>query len=249
MALSPAPLKDRMKKAILIGASSGIGAALAVDLADAGYSLGLVARRLELLDEVASQLSVPVQTRSIDISEPEEAMRRLGALIEEMEEVDLFVLCSGIGFKNPDLDWAIESETIRTNVAGFTAMANVAALHLEARGTGHLVGISSIAAIRGSAYAPAYNASKAFVSNYLEALRHRFAKKRLAITVTDIQPGFVDTAMAKGEGLFWVASAPKASRQISWAIKRRRPHAYITRRWRCIAWLIRWAPNWLYHRS
>lgn len=237
-----------MPNAILIGASSGIGAALAVDLAGAGYSLGLVARRLELLDEVASQLSAPTLTRVIDISQPDEAMRRLSDLIEEMGDVDLFIICSGIGFMNPDLDWESENKTIRTNVIGFTAMANVAAQYLEARGSGHLVGISSIAAIRGSAYAPAYNASKAFVSNYLEGLRHRFAKKHLPITVTDIQPGFVDTVMAQGENLFWVASAPKASRQIYQAIKLRRSHAYITRRWRLIAWLIRIAPNWVYHR-
>ena len=77
---------------------------------------------------------------------------------------------------------------------------------------------------RGGA-APAYNASKAFVSNYMEGLRQKVRKPNLPITVTDIQPGLVDTAMAQGEGLFRVAPPEKAARQIHEVIKRRRKHA------------------------
>jgi short-subunit dehydrogenase len=124
----------------------------------------------------------------------------------------------------------------------------VAVEHLQKRGSGQIVGISSIAALRGNRAAPAYNASKAFISNYLEALRNRFRKLNLPIVVTDVQPGFVDTAMAKGEGVFWAAAPEKAARQIFTAIGKRKEHAYVTKRWRVIAWVLKAAPNWLYHR-
>jgi short-subunit dehydrogenase len=148
---------------------------------------------------------------------------------------------------NPNLEWGPESETIAVNVSGFTAMANVAAEHLQARGSGQLAGISSIAALRGSRAAPAYGASKAFMSNYLQALRHKFANLRLPIGVTDVQPGFVDTAMAKAERKFWVASPEKAAKQIFEALRKRKKHVYVTRRWRIFAWLVKVAPDWLVH--
>jgi short-subunit dehydrogenase len=118
----------------------------------------------------------------------------------------------------------------------------------RARGAGHLVGISSIAALRGNRYAPAYNASKAFVSNYLEGVRHRFNKMKLPIAVTDAQPGFVDTPMAKAPRRFWVASPQTAARQIVAAIRTRKHHVYITRRWRLVAWLMRIVPDVLYSK-
>ncbi len=235
------------RNAIIIGASSGIGASLAAGLSENGYSLGLVARRLDLLDEIANALPTVTLTRAIDVALVDESMQRLSELIDEMGGVDLFIISSGVGFENPNLDWAPEDETIQVNVAGFAAMVNVAARHLESRGTGHLVGISSIAAIRGNGGAPAYGASKAFVTNYLQAIRHRFVKAGLSISVTEIQPGFVDTAMAKGDGLFWVAPVPEASRQILRAIRHKSNHAYVTKRWRVIAWFLRWSPNWIYH--
>ena len=134
-------------------------------------------------------------------------MDLLDGLIQEMDGVDLVVISAGCGLFNPDLDFAKEKETIDVDVTGFAAMANVAFKHFIKQRAGHLVGISSIAALRGSESSPAYGASKAFVSNYLEGLRQKAHKLGLPITVTEIQPGFVDTAMTKGiKGLFWVAS-------------------------------------------
>jgi short-subunit dehydrogenase len=86
------------------------------------------------------------------------------------------------------------------------------------------------------------------MSNYMEALRNRFRKLRLPVIVTDVQPGLVDTAMAKGEGVFWAAPADKAARQVFSAIRKGKEHAYVTRRWRLVAWLMKAAPGWLYHR-
>ena len=237
-----------MKNAIIIGASSGIGRALAKVLASNGYDIGLASRREHLLREVADEIRTASVIKVIDVSRPGEAMRSLRELIAQMKDVELFVISAGTGFVNPKLEWEPENETIAVNVSGFTAMANVAVEHLTARRSGCLVGISSIAALRGNPDAPAYDASKAFMSNYLEGLRYRFAKLRLPVLVTDVQPGFVDTAMAKGEKKFWVASPEKAARQIFDAIRRRKKHVYVTRRWRLIAWLIKAVPDWVLTR-
>src|SRR5512137_510314 len=114
-----------------------------------------------------------------------------------MGEVHIIVLSAGTGHVNPSLNWPQERDTIDTNVTGFTAMANVAMRYFARKGSGHLVGISSVACIKGDCVAPAYNASKAFISNYLEGLNKKAARQRVAITVTDIRPGFVDTQMLK----------------------------------------------------
>lgn len=239
---------QRMKKAIVIGASSGIGKELAGILADSGYTLGLAARRQELLLAMQKELPSKVYIKRIDISNTDDAQNGLTELIAEMDGVDLVIISAGIGYLNAELDLSKELETVATNVQGFTVIANIAFHHFLDRGTGHLVGISSIAAIRGGAEAPAYNASKAYISNYLEGLAQKATKSGLAITVTDIKPGFIDTEMAKGEGLFWVASAPKAASQIYKAIERKKSQAFITKRWRLIGWILKTMPAWLYRR-
>jgi len=237
-----------MKRAIVIGASSGIGKELAIVLSRNGYAVGLTGRRIDLLEELSKKLSNPAFTKQMDISDCSKAMDLLENLIEEMGGVDLVVISAGIGFINSDLIWGKEEKTIDVNVRGFAAMANVAFRHFVREGRGHLVGISSIAAIRGSGKTPAYNASKAFMSNYLEGLKINASKAGLPILVTDIQPGFVDTAMARGVGLFWVASPQKAARQIHKVIQRMSKHAYVTKRWSLIGWLLKVIPDFLYSR-
>ncbi|MDP3260327.1 MAG: SDR family NAD(P)-dependent oxidoreductase [Thermodesulfovibrionales bacterium] len=236
------------KKAIVIGATSGIGKELAKIFSQNDYIVGLAGRRTLLLDELKNELPNNSFAKYIDVSQTAEAINQLKELIAEMEGVDIIVISSGVGYVNKDIQWSPEKETIDVNVSGFTAMANVAIGHFLSKGSGHLVGISSISALRGDGDAPAYNASKAFVSNYLEGLRKKVAKLGLSITVTDIQPGFVDTAMAKGDGLFWVASPQKAAQQIYNAIERKKKHAYITKRWRLIGWLMKVMPEFIYNR-
>lgn len=237
-----------MKTAIIIGASSGIGRALAVTLSRDGYRVGAVARRTDLLARLQTELQGPCTIKTVDVSQPELAMPLVRELIEELQDVELFILSAGTGFENPELSWEAEKETIALNVLGFASMVNVAVAHLEARGSGHLVGISSLAALRGNGLAPAYNASKAFVSNYLQGVRYRFEKSKLAIAVTDVQPGFVNTHMAGGDRLFWVASPETAARQIAAAVRARKRRVYVTRRWRLIAWLLRVVPDAVYSR-
>jgi len=111
-----------------------------------------------------------------------------------------------------------------------------------------LVAISSIAGIRGSRIAPAYNASKAYQINYLEGLRQKATKTKKPIYVTDIRPGFVDTDMAKGEGQFWAAPKEKAARQIVGIIKKKKGIGYVTKKWWIIAKLLRLIPNGLYKK-
>jgi short-subunit dehydrogenase len=163
-----------------------------------------------------------------------------------MGGLDLLIICSGTGHINPELNWEYERDTIDVNVLGFTALACAAMQYFIGQGSGHIAAISSIAALRGSAICPAYNASKAYMSNYLEGLSSKASALGKDITVTDIKPGFVDTAMAQGDGLFWVAPAAKAAKQIFKLIERRKPGGYVTKRWGLIAMLFKIMPRRLY---
>ena len=158
------------------------------------------------------------------------------------------MLNAGTGNLNPELDWMKEQQTLDVNVYGFCALAGEVYKFFAKQGKGHLVGISSIGALRGNSLAPAYNASKAFMSNYLEGLRKKAFQANIPIIITDIKPGFVDTDMAKGQGKFWVATPQKAAEQIYSAINKQKKHAYITHRWRLIGWVLKLMPNWLYQR-
>jgi len=234
------------RKAIVVGASSGIGRELATLLSREGYSVAVTARRIRLLEELAAGDPGITHTREMDVTDPERAVAALLELTEEMGGVDLIVISAGTGFLNPDLDWEKEERTIAVNVTGFTAVAGAAMRYFLGRGKGHLVGISSIASLRGGRAAPAYNASKAFMSNYLEGLRLKAMREDGGITVTEIMPGLVDTAMAKGDGLFWLAPPRVAARQIMRAIERKKKRAYVTRRWRLIARFYRFAPDGIF---
>jgi len=234
-----------MKKAIVVGASSGIGRAIAVELARNGYEVGLVSRRLELLEQLQQKIPTRTFIKQIDVSKPEVAMVLLRELIGEMGGMDMIVLNSGVNTRNIDLEWEKEIELINVNISGFVACALVAVRHFSAQGSGHIVGISSIAGLRGSATCSSYAASKAFVSNYLEGLRLSFSATN--VYVTDIRPGLVDTDMIRGQpGLFWMATAQGAARQILQAIKAKKKVAYITRRWAAIAYLLKILPDWVY---
>lgn len=236
------------KKALIIGASSGIGKALALCLAHKGLEVGLMARRVDLLEAIAAQISTKSYIGHIDISHASDAIDKVQAMLQMMGGVDLIILNAGTGFLNPELDWLKEKQTLDVNVYGFCALAGLSYRYFLQRGQGHLVGISSIGALRGNPVAPAYNASKAFMSNYLEGLRKKAFQDKAPIIVTDIKPGFVDTDMAKGEGKFWMASPNKAADQIYALIRGEKSHGYITRRWRLMGWLLKAMPAWLYLR-
>jgi short-subunit dehydrogenase len=232
--------------AIIIGASSGIGLELCRYLAARDYRIAIAARRKSLLDEQAAILPQVRCVRAMDVSQPDEALLCFRSMLESMAPVDFVYLCAGTGHLNPDLNWRLEDETIRVNALGFAALASDALTFFLGQRHGHVVGITSIAAVRGSPAAPAYGATKAFESHYLESLRLRARRSRLPVFVTEIRPGFVATAMMKAERPFWVSSPVVAARQIVSAVDARKSIAYVTRRWRLVAWILRLLPSAIY---
>ncbi len=237
-----------MKKAIIIGATSGIGKGLAQKLADENYVVGITGRRKELLDELKSQKPNLFIPKTFDITDTNKIVENLEYLTKQLGGLDLIIISSGTGDLNENLEYEIEKRTIETNVMGFTCIANWAFNYFENQKSGHLVAISSVGGLRGSRIAPAYNATKAFQINYLEGLRQKATKLKSQIFVTDIRPGFVDTAMAKGDGQFWVASVDKATKQIFNAIKRKKKIAYITKRWKFIGTILKRIPRQIYDK-
>lgn len=237
------------KKAIIIGATSGLGRGLAVEMHKRGYVVGATGRRTERLAELADQLQDRIYTISMDVTEPDQAFKQLDTLINQMGGMDIIVLNAGYSNFQGRKDWQTERTVVDVNVRGFTALANYAFTYFEQQGSGHIVGISSIAGLFGYGLSATYNASKAYVSNYLRGYRQRANHSKAHITVTDLQPGFVESEMTAGKkGMFWVASTEKAVRQMADAIEKQKNHAYITKRWRLVAWAIKCLPNWLVNR-
>ena len=232
-----------MATALIVGASSGIGRCLAAQLSARGYQLGLVARREPLLRELARELPTRTEVGVLDVADLGAVSQQLPALIRALGRLDLYIYCAGTGQLNPELSAEPELGTVAVNVQGFVNATVLVAKVFEEQGEGHIVGISSLAGLRGGPAAPAYGASKAFMSNYLEALYLRYAKGGKPIAVTDVQPGFVDTAMAKSPVKFWVATPEKAARQIIAAIAAKKRRVVVTRRWQLYAWLMSVLPT------
>lgn len=237
-----------MKKAIVVGASSGIGHQIAVLLAVNGYKVGITGRRDQLLLNLQSSNPEQFIVSVFDATDIANIPQYLDQLTDELGGLDLVVLSSGTGKINETLDTKIEEETNALNVNAFTAIADWSFSFFKKQGFGHFTAITSIAGIRGSRQAPAYFASKAYQINYLEGLRQKAKYTKLPIYITDIRPGFVDTAMAAGENLFWVASVEKAARQIYSAIERKRDVVYVTKRWRLVGFLFRILPKFIHKR-
>jgi short-subunit dehydrogenase len=237
-----------MKTALLLGATSGIGRALAHKLVTNDYMVAITGRRHILLEQIKNEQPDRYITLPIDISLTNILPQLLDDLANQLGHIDLLVICSGTGDLNPTLDFTIEKRTIDTNVTGFTAAADWTYNYFEAQKSGHLVVITSLSGLRGSSEAPSYSATKAYEINYLEGLRQKANRAKLPIIISDVRPGFVDTDMAKGEGLFWVSTVEKATNQIFSAIQHQRKIAYITKRWAIAACLLRILPRWMYDK-
>jgi short-subunit dehydrogenase len=240
-----------MQKVIIIGATSGIGKELATIYASKGYFVGITGRRNDLLISLQSEFPKNIVTECFDVTEKEN-IPHLQNLIQKLDGLDILIYNSGAGDVSKELDWDIEKRTTEVNVNGFVEIVCYAFNYLVNQGHGQLACTSSIASIRGNSRAPAYSASKAYESIYMEGLYFKVKKladsigSRLNIAITDIQPGFVDTGLAIGKGKFWVATPQKAAMQIFHAIKNKKKKAYITKRWWIIAKLLKWMPDFLY---
>ena len=233
-----------MKQAIIIGASSGIGRELAVQLAAKNYQLGLMARRIDRLEQLEADLPGEHFIQRTDISLIDQAPQQLDELLERMANVELIVINSGVGLQERKLDWQTQREMIDVNIRGFSAMTVLSMNYFLQRGSGHLVGISSVAAHISGGLAPTYAATKAYVSSYLNGIRSRAEHSKLPITVTTVEPGFVDTPMVQGSPI-WTAPVEKAVSQLVSALLSKKSHIYITRRWRYVAWMLNLMPKWL----
>ena len=231
---------------LIIGATSGIGKALFEKFVSEGNNLGIVGRRTNLLDDL--QLQHPDNTFAFaaDITKQDEIEQAIHNLCKKLGNIDIAIVCSGIGDLNSSLDYALECPAIDTNVRGWTFVVDTLYHIFEQQGHGHLVAITSAGGLRGEPMAPAYSATKAYQINYMEALRKKAFKAGGNIIVTDVRPGLVDTAMAKGKGIFWVMPVEKVARQIYSSIRRKKSKVYVTKRWHVLAVINKNLPFFLY---
>ncbi len=185
-----------MKKIIVMGASSGIGKEVTRLFVQRGCRVGIAARRESELVHLQEEYPGQIEREVIDITQ-EDAPQRLRMLIEKTGGMDIYLHVSGIGFQNKALDARIETETMRTNVIGFTRMVDEAFnwFKNERCGEGHIAVISSIAGTKGLGTAPAYSASKRLQNHYIDALDQLSRMEKLRIRFSDIRPGFVRTAL------------------------------------------------------
>lgn len=185
-----------MKRIIIIGASSGLGKELAQHHIRAGNIVGIGGRRENLLEEIRAINPKNVFIKKIDTRKPQ-AKDELISLIEEMGGMDVFVYCSGVGYINKKLDFEKEMQTVEVNVYGFTQLVNVAYHYFTKRGSGHIVGVASVAGERTLSRCPAYSATKRYNIMYLKAIRQLAEKNKYNIRVTTVMPGFIKTDMVK----------------------------------------------------
>ena len=238
------PSRGSGSKVIIIGATSGIGTELATIYANKGYFVGITGRRNELLLSLQNKFPKNIVTECFDVTQKEN-IPHLQTLIQKLDGLDILIYNSGYGDISKTLDGEIEKHTTDVNVNGFVEIVCYAFNYFVNQGHGQIACNSSVASIRGNSMAPAYSASKAFESIYMEGLWLKAKKLKKEVSVTDIQPGFVDTGLAKGKGKFWIAPPQKAAMQIYQAIKKKKKRTYVTKRWWIIAKLLKWMPDFL----
>lgn len=237
-----------MKRAIIIGATSGIGLEVAKCLLKKGWKLGLAGRRTSKLQEIQQLSPEQIEIQTLDVLQ-EHASGQLRELIQRVGGMDLFLLSSGIGFQNTALESHIELNTVRTNVEGFTRMVTEAFHYFKENGGGHLAVISSIAGTKGIGVAPAYSATKRFQNTYLDALEQLAHLQKLNIYFTDIRPGFVATALLNdGKNYPMLMRVERVAQQITRALERKRRVAIIDGRYQLLVFFWRLIPGWLWKR-
>ena len=190
-----------MPSSIMItGASSGIGKALAFELAKRGYSLALTARSADRLDqiqkEIVSDHNPPIVTvRPLDVTDYDDVFRAVNDMAEALEGLDIVFANAGIGLgeRVGRGDFEKARRTIEVNLIGAMATVDAAAEYFLKMGKGHIVGTSSVAAFRGMPRNSAYSASKAGFAVYLETVRVELLKKNIHVTV--LYPGYIDTPL------------------------------------------------------
>lgn len=250
---NPTPLQP-YRKAIVIGASRGIGEAIAKKLAQQGYLVAAVSLSLEKAQAVCDEIN-HISGKNVakayahDTRDTGEVPGLLNQIMAELGGLDLLVYNAGVLLPTTLTTYQFENDLgmMQVNVIGAMAWMNAVAPLFQELGQGQIVGISSVAGDRGRVKNPAYTASKAALTTYLEALRNRLT--RYGVNVLTIKPGFVDTAMTKGQTkLFWLISPDKAAEDIWKAIRNRKQVVYTPFQWRYLMLLIQHIPSFIFRR-
>lgn len=224
----------------IIGSSTGIGRALVEIHREQGIECIAFSSSPEKLEGFL--------TFQLDLTNVEEASKVFQQAFDQFPNIENIFLISGTGEPELEPDYTIAESTLSLNCRGFTLAAYSAASYLEKRGSGQLLAVTSVAAIRGGSQSLSYNASKAYQSSLLEGLRCRMAKTGKPIAVTEIRAGFVDTAMMKADKPFWIATANQAAEAILAACRSRKELIYVLGRWRVIGWVLRMMPTFIYKK-
>lgn len=246
---------EPVQRAIVIGASSGIGAALVEALSGQGYQVAAVARRepqlTALCEGINQAAGMPGHAAAYvhDVTEFERVPELFQQIVRDLGGLDLIAYVAGLqhAIGADEFNFEKDAAMVETNLLGAIAWINQAAARFQRAGSGQIIGISSIAGDRGRIASPVYNSSKAGLNSYLEAVRNRLA--RHGVTVTTIKPGFVDTVLlAHAPKTFWVISPAEAARQILKAAQKKRQVAYVPARWGLVGMIIRHIPSFIFRR-
>ena len=254
--LGPATPLNPRRRGIIIGASDGLGAALARRLAGEGYSLALLARRKDRLDAVCNEINSSFsQLRAYgyghDVCDYKDVSSLLRRIIADLGGLDLVVFCAGVNFPPGGIDkynYENDRQMIEVNLLGAMAWLTPVAEMFQSAKSGQIVGISSVAGDRGRVGNPGYNTSKAGLATFLEALRNRLT--RHGVTVLTVKPGFLKTEMLKAaQGATPFAIAPEQAAEDIWkAMRKRKQVVYTPSLWRWIMLAIQHTPSFIFRK-
>lgn len=239
-----------MKKIIIVGASSGMGRRLAVDFARLGWRVGIAARREDLLKEIKEQNPDRIEYMVIDVA-AQDAVEKFYRLIELIDGMDYLVYAAGCGWRNPELDTASDERTIAVNVLGFTRIVNAAYKYYKQTANvhrGHIACITSVGGTKGIGISATYSASKRYQWTYLQAIDQLAHQQHVNVAVTDIRPGFVDTALLAGRRYPLEMSLEYIAPRLERAIMRAPRVKIIDSRWAVVTALWRMIPSSLWRR-
>jgi len=236
-------------RAIVVGASSGMGAEIVRELVRRGYRVAALARRAEELERLRESCGAErVLARVHDVHRVAEVPGLFEELVRALGGLDMLVYAAGVMPRvgPQEYDTVTDSEILAVNTLGALAWCNPAAEHFQAQRRGVIVGIGSIAGDRGRKGNPAYGASKAAFAHHLEALRNRLSD--FGVRVCTIKPGFVRTPMTEGLALPGAISAEAAARTIVGYAQRGSGVRYVPLRWLAVSLVIRSIPSFLFRR-
>lgn len=237
-----------MQRVIIIGATSGIGKALALFYINKGFLVGITGRREELLQELKANNKNQVFYKALDVTDIENSRQAVELLVYEMGGIpNIFIVNAGIGNYNKSYELEPDLETIDVNVRGFVSMMQLA-YRLMKESSGVIAGISSASKYFGYGRSAAYTASKAFISNYMSGVRHRALIEKSNVSIVDIQPGFITTPMVEKVKVFMPISAERAAKIMDRAIEKRKRVAIIPLRWLWIVIIGRLLPESVLHK-